>query len=120
MCNPCLVVWFDTLRSLKELKIQSHVTANRFLKVRRRKNVSFSRCDACLKVCFDTLRGLMVKRHILVGVEAAFRSTKSTIFRHVSVQQTVQYTGEYCTIKLVVVVVVAALSRPELRYCAAA
>ena len=65
MCNPCLMVYFDTLRSLK---VQSHVSANRFLKVSRRKNVSFSRCDPCLKVCFDTLRYLMVQRHLLAGV----------------------------------------------------
>ena len=62
MCNPCLMVCLDTVRSLK---IQSHVSAIRFLKVRRRKNVSVSKCDPCLKVCFDTLGCLMVQRHIL-------------------------------------------------------
>ena len=65
MCNPCQMVCFDSLRSLK---VQRHVSAKRFLKVRCRKNVSFSRCDPCLKVCFDTLRDLMVQRHILAGV----------------------------------------------------
>ena len=50
-------------------KVQSHVSANRFLKVSRRKNVSFSRWDPCLKVRFDSLRYLMVHRHILAGVE---------------------------------------------------
>ena len=40
MCNPYLMVCFDTLR---RLKFQSHVSTNRFLKVRRHKNVSFSR-----------------------------------------------------------------------------
>ena len=34
LCNPCLMVYFDTVRSLK---VQSHVSANRFLKVRQRK-----------------------------------------------------------------------------------
>ena len=34
MCNHCLMVSFDTLRSLK---VQSHVSTNRFLKVRHRK-----------------------------------------------------------------------------------
>ena len=56
---------FDTLRSRK---VQSHISASRFFNARRRKNVSFSRCDPCLKVCFDTLRYLMVQRHILAGV----------------------------------------------------
>ena len=65
MCNPCLMVCFDTLRSLK---VQNHVSASRFLKVRRLKNVSFSRCDPCRKVRFDTLRYLTVQRHNLAGV----------------------------------------------------
>ena len=64
MYSPCLMVCFETLRSLK---VQSQVSANMFLKVRRRKNVSFSRCDSCLKVCFETLRYLMAERHILAG-----------------------------------------------------
>ena len=41
MCNRCLMT-FCTLRSMK---VQSHVSANRFLEVRPRKNVSFSRCE---------------------------------------------------------------------------
>ena len=65
MYNPCLMVCFDTLRSLK---VQRHVSVKTLLKVRRRKNVSFSRCDPCLKVCFDTLGYLMVQTHILAGV----------------------------------------------------
>ena len=57
---------------------QSHpfpllVKYNTRIKVRRGKNVSFSRCDLCLKVCFDTLRFLMVQRHILAGVGGCWK-----------------------------------------------